>query len=197
MSLENFLKKHGLDVTILININEDLYSTYLCIYKSTPVNIKLYTDMSDETNEGQVLELFNELGIIDYNHLLLDIHTDGDEFLILGEYKNIFRIIVYEFEVGYVLHRTDKLTQKLINDIKEQLDKIHNLGFVYGDLRKENILINTEGKAVLIDFGRTYRDPNIISEISAEDYPPMEYMIENEEIDTIEDENKSFERLRR
>ena len=49
---------------------------------------------------------------------------------------------------------------------------------------------------MLIYFGRTYRDSNVVSDINAEDYPPMDYMIDEYEVDTIEDEKEYLKKFR-
>jgi serine/threonine protein kinase len=44
-------------------------------------------------------------------------------------------------------------TRFLIGEIVSALESIHNAGFVYGDLKPENIVLTTSGHAKLTDFG--------------------------------------------
>ncbi len=44
-------------------------------------------------------------------------------------------------------------TRFLIGEVVAALSSIHDAGFVYGDLKPENIVLTTSGHAKLADFG--------------------------------------------
>jgi len=52
----------------------------------------------------------------------------------------------YEFQVGAVP------TQESINQLREGLAALHQAGFVHGDVREANILVEKGGHARLVDF---------------------------------------------
>ena len=64
----------------------------------------------------------------------------------------------YEFNhfvVGFSLCGSvpKRLTQEQKDFLVETLNMVHDRGFLHGDIRKENILVDESGRAYLIDFG--------------------------------------------
>ena len=47
------------------------------------------------------------------------------------------------------------IPQNIKNKVKNVVAKMHNKGVIHGDLHKNNILIGNNGKAYLIDFGKS------------------------------------------
>ena len=63
---------------------------------------------------------------------------------------------------------------KYIKDISETLNYIHNLGFIYCDLKLENIIITKYG-AKIVDFGQVRKkNCNSITQITTPSYLPIE-----------------------
>ena len=71
------------------------------------------------------------------------------------------------------------------------MNEIHRLGLIHGDVRLPNIIIRTDGRYVLIDYGRTFSENWNQSGL----FPPMKYLIdETNDIPTKQDD---FNELRR
>jgi serine/threonine protein kinase len=63
---------------------------------------------------------------------------------------------------------------KYIKDISETLNYIHNLGYIYCDLKIENIIITNNG-AKIVDFGQVRKkNSNIPKQITTPSYLPIE-----------------------
>jgi serine/threonine protein kinase len=67
-----------------------------------------------------------------------------------------FWMVVMEFVEGNTLLQLKDKNRKVPQSFREELEAavqwLHNHGFVFGDLRAQNIMINSEGKVKLIDF---------------------------------------------
>ncbi len=94
--------------------------------------------------------------------------------------------MVMEFVEGRTLHRVvkaqgplgDKLVLHYLQQIGQALSKVHQQGFVHRDVKPTNILVTTEGKATLIDFGSvwTIGEPAPKKTLTPGFAPPEQYI---------------------
>ncbi len=91
-----------------------------------------------------------------------------------GEKMMVHQSILMENIEGHTPERGE-LTPEHKEQLEEQLEKIHRLGIVHGDVRRENIIIKNDGTAFLIDYGLSY------SVCSPKLLPPMPCLLEDSE----------------
>lgn len=162
-------------------IGRDLYTTFKGQYMGIPVVIKFFTEVSDNNNEYEILEYLHK-----YNGFpkpYFQVTIDNKSVVINTDMKidNVYKVIVYEYIEGIPIDRKEFDKKKVIYDIQKQLLKIHKLGLVYGDIKKDNILKLPDGTYCLIDFGRTFSIIDI-------KFPPMKYMLEDNEVPSQKDD---------
>ena len=173
-------------------LNDDLYTTFKGFYEDKPCMVKFFSnEKSDQNNETEIMQYLKQ-------HSKLSMLYPTVYFsILLGEskdysirckksghlIKNVYRIICYE----YIEPETPVFDfQQCSKDITLQLTDLHSHGFVYGDVRVGNIIFSKPfGKYQLIDFGRSFS-------ISDKNYPPMTYMIDENEIPTQADDFKQL-----
>lgn len=183
------------DIEYISLLKNDLYTTFKGTWKGKPAIIKFFHERSDPNNEYDFLEFwkvsFPNDRILRIPQLYCRITLDNEDITITLEREiymgNVYQVIVYEYIEGEVINTKNIDKVKLATDIREQLLEIHRLGFVYADLGVSNILY-TEGRYVLIDFGRVFslEDPK---------FPPMQYMIDDEDVPTQEDDLSRLEEI--
>lgn len=106
-----------------------------------------------------------------------------DEINVGGDYyDDVCKVICYEY-----LEETDEIeTARKLSDIEEQLNDMHNLGIIHGDVRNDNIIAS--GRFLLIDYGRSFS-------IDHTPFPPMEFMVDEDDFPTIDTDNESLQRI--
>jgi serine/threonine protein kinase len=62
------------------------------------------------------------------------------------------RMVVMEPIDGETLDMANQIPPTLMDQIRHALDILHDQGYVFGDLRPQNIMITTNGQVELIDF---------------------------------------------
>jgi len=194
------------DVQFVRLLGNDLYMTYECIINDTKCVVKFFTDKSDDNNETEVMAYlrsnsskpwlypvpyFSLRGIDEYTIILADSEEPN---IITG----IFRVICYQYIDGETVKNfpicgekdTECLCEKMKSDVLEHLEDIHSFGFVFVDVREDNILHRADdGRYQLIDFGRVFH-------IIDEQFPPMEYMINDIRCDvSLPTQEEDFERV--
>lgn len=190
----------SLPFTFDVLLNDDLYTTYLGTYQNKKVVIKVFTEVSDQNNEYEVLEYLQEhrdgVSRTAFPQPYLKISFSEEMYDELPEsfwelpsnHENIYQIIVYEYmegeTLGEIIKRLksiNKLEQylhldvlRMVEDISEVLKELHRLGLTYGDLHLDNILRRFDGSFTLIDYGRTF-GTTFLRDV----FPLIEYMKED------------------
>ena len=173
-------------------LGDDLYTTFKGQYMNHPVVIKFFTDVSDQNNEYEVLDYLQKHS--QKNHLFpkpyFQVEFNSENLTISVGPENqsmnindVYKVIVYEYLEGFTLCETNYDKNQVFSDIQIQLYELHRLGFVYADLKKDNIIKRPHGQYNLIDFGRTFS-------LNDQKFPPMEYMIDDNEIPNQDDDFK-------
>jgi len=149
-------------------ISEGAFGTvYLDEYEGKKVVVKVMDKTAPEagvqfTNEVEAFKTlqqgnFHHENIVrmfgskeDENHyyIYLEYLEGGDLFEFLSERRNYFL-------------ENPKIFIKLVKSLSAALYHIHKNGLVYGDLKLENIVLDTEGNFKLVDFGLTNK-PNFL-----------------------------------
>ncbi len=165
-------------------LGQDLYVTFKGQWKGKDAVIKFFFfSVSDENNEYEFMELMQGKNGVPIPYYKINLNYE-DIIVSLDreiEINGVYKIIVYEFIEGEEVTKGINNKDKLLSDIIEQLTEIHRLGFVYGDMRLANIIKTKEEKYCLRDYGRTFS-------LKDTKYPPMKYMIDEEEVPTREDD---------
>lgn len=178
---DNFSMQKDIEYERLLN--NDLYATFKGKFCGKDAIIKVFHEMSDNNNEYEFLEFMKNNGVQGFPRPFLKMNFNYKTMKILSvTLKQVYKIIVYEYIEG---EHAKNISE---NDIKEQLAEIHKWGFIYGDINYGNIICTKNGNFCLIDFGRTFS-------ISDPKFPPMEYMIEDEEIPTQQDDLNDLKEL--
>lgn len=100
-------------------------------------------------NEARMLASFNSIaGII----WVKDFFYANSTAYIIMEYVEGINVKEYVRQNGKM--RSDKVLE-IMRPILLSLEKIHHLGVIHRDISPENIVINQEGNAYLVDFGIT------------------------------------------
>jgi tRNA A-37 threonylcarbamoyl transferase component Bud32 len=84
-------------------------------------------------------------------------------------------VIVYEYIEGMTIDfkaLSPEEKVKMKTEVKEQLDELHRLGLVHGDVRGPNIIL-TPNRFLLIDYGRTYSLDGT--------FPALDFMVTQED----------------
>lgn len=173
-----------LDLIHLNLLGNDLYLTFRARYQDCDVIAKYFTDASDNNNEYKVLTFLQTIPERDrfpkpvFQEQLsgeITITYENDKIITVDAYK----VIVYQYLPGNNLQFPlgDEEIMNCRRDIVDQLKILHKYQLVYGDVNTNNI-IYWKGKYCLIDYGRCFSLVNT-------DMPPLEYMIEDETIPTM------------
>lgn len=187
-------------------LKNDLYATFKGVLNMTDafgvetkknVVVKFFTESSDANNEYEFLQLMK--GDERYPQPYYKIEGNWKSITVnFGNYdnvkmKNVFKIIVYEYIEGASFQHRWLISSlhdinKIISDISKYIEHIHGLGFIYADIRLQNIVMTPSGNYQLIDFGRIFseKDPR---------FPPMDYMIDDE-IPTMKDDISALEKIK-
>jgi serine/threonine protein kinase len=62
------------------------------------------------------------------------------------------RMVVMEYIEGETLDNVTQISPRVIGEIRHALDLLHRQGYVFGDLRRPNVMITDNGEVKLIDF---------------------------------------------
>ena len=83
------------------------------------------------------------------------------DFLKIGG-KEIQYIVMkkYDKNLSKVQIKTQDDLIKFALELAEIIDNVHKNGIIHRDIKPENIMVNSNGKIILTDFGIAYYDPN-------------------------------------
>lgn len=126
--------------------------------------LKISTDLHSITKESNMLDRFNDLDCIPK---VIDI----DDYEIMGE---TYYFIVLEYINGETLkeyirkHRINiKKLLGIIIVVGEMISKFHKKGYVFGDLKPENIMIDKVNKKIkIIDLGGVVKTGSSLREFT-------------------------------
>ncbi|KAG0697439.1 hypothetical protein DFH29DRAFT_946507 [Suillus ampliporus] len=62
------------------------------------------------------------------------------------------QMVVMEYVDGMTVHRAPQLPSNFCKELTKAIEYCHRKGFVFGDLRKPNVMITQDDKVQLIDF---------------------------------------------
>lgn len=137
--------------------------------------------LSFET-EGQLLASISLPGVVG----IYDSFRENSTAYMVIEYINGQNLKEYQKTKGGKLEETELL--KLLEPAVRTIAKIHETGIIHRDLSPDNMMRNTEGKIVLIDFGAAiFRDEIFQSErkrftaVLKKGYAPVELYDTHEE----------------
>lgn len=179
------------------NLNVDLYATFKGSLDNKEVIIKFFFDASDKNNEFEVLDFLNNKNpIFPRPYVCItapkyESYTIESKDSLTGwkQLDSVWQIIIYEYIPGIpISHVLNVDKSKLYYDIEATLSYMHSLGLIYGDIRPDNIIQTPDLHYRLIDYGRTFS--------SDTSFPPMDYMIDDDEIPTMEDDIISLRQIR-
>lgn len=112
--------------------------------------LKISSDMNSITREYENMKRFNSVKVVPRIYEIDD----------YKKYGEIFHFFILEYIEGYNLKEVMKMKNFYIRDIMiilivilKNLKLIYDLGYVYGDIKLENIMIDKNKKIYLIDFG--------------------------------------------
>lgn len=72
---------------------------------------------------------------------------------VVGHWNVIVHELVDALPIDIVLQENPNMSETVIKNAKELCNKMHKLGYVHGDLRTPNILVNNKsGRVWLVDF---------------------------------------------
>jgi len=125
--------------------------------------MKCYLEKDIESNEYQALEYFQKTSSracsypkpYAYDHTIRIVNIEGSDYIV---YKTLF----YEFipgTSGTSVTRDFDLTRAK-KDLFNHLNDLHSMGFVHGDIKRDNILRKNDGTFVLIDYGSCFNASN-------------------------------------
>ncbi|KAG0697260.1 hypothetical protein DFH29DRAFT_946970 [Suillus ampliporus] len=71
------------------------------------------------------------------------------------------RMVVMEYVDGMTAHSALQLPPSFHQELMKVIEYCHDKGFVFGDLRKPNVMITKDGKVQLIDFDWAGREGKV------------------------------------
>jgi serine/threonine protein kinase len=173
-------------------LGDDLYTSFKAKLNEKEVVVKFFHECSDENSEFEILEFFQKNSAQPelFPRPYFQLKEYYEELTILETtMEDVYKVIVYQFIDGIVLNKLMELSesekQQMQKDLTQHLAEIHRLGLVYGDIRIDNLIKDSNNRYLLIDYGRTF----------GLEFPPMEYMIDNEEIPTQQDDIEALNRI--
>jgi len=171
-------------ITLEKFLNEDLYTTYKGKLDNVDVIMKLYGEYSDANNEIEVLNYLQKhaptkfpipYASILYPKLNIDTYIE--------------KLIIYQYIEGEELNKSSIINKVILkNDIMKQIEVLHKLNLVFGDIRIENIIKLNSNHYYLIDYGRVFS-------LIDKKFPPMNYMIEEDIIPSQEDDINNLNKI--
>lgn len=184
-------------------LRSDLYITLLVeTQNGDKWVLKLYDDCSDDNNEYEVITFLYNTPVPEEYKLYLRfpkplMKVDLSEISDLKAIKNIYKLcdlnfdierntnrglpykaIVYEYIEGKPVSSyagKDTLTKDEAKHVYTQLQYMHEHGILHGDVKSDNIIIQPNGIATLIDYGRAFgftRNTRVL-------FPPMKFMLDD------------------
>lgn len=139
-------------------LGEDLYVTFKGQWKGKDAVIKFFFYASDENNEYEFMELMQGKNGVPLPYCKVNLNCE--DIIVHLNHKirinDVYKVLVYEYIEGEIFIKYSWNKDKFLSDIKEQLLELHGLGFVYGDMKLQNVIKTKEGKYRLIDYGRTF-----------------------------------------
>ena len=128
------------------------------------VAIKQLLASSDQTNYPELIARAEREAQVRIGHPnVVDPIDSGSEN---GEFYIIFPYVEGDDLATYLGRQGKKLTPdeatRIVRDIAEGLSSVHAKGFVHRDMKPQNVLIDPNGRALIVDFGIT-RDTNGVS----------------------------------
>ncbi len=139
---------------------------YLAKNNGQPVAIKISEQSSSITTEVNVLKAFQKVQGANLGPSLLDV----DDW-VMG-YEKKYSFYVMEYLQGYDLHTFIKAKGSewlfiLIIQLLEDLERLHQAGWVFGDLKPENLIVTTRPTRLRwIDVGGTTLQGRAIKEFT-------------------------------
>jgi serine/threonine protein kinase len=175
----------------------DIYMTYKGLYKGIPCVIKFFVDQNFDNNEFEILKYFQRHS----NHpewypipFFINTQINSMVLPVFGTpelVEDIFKIICYEYIQAFDMNGLFNSNKSCI-DLVEHLNDMHKMKFIHSDIKPDNILLDTNLRYRLIDYGNAFSMENTM-------FPPLQYMIDSGEIpnmnDDIGDLNKTIRKL--
>lgn len=154
--------------TIVKQIGMGMIGTvYLCKAKGRLVALKMSTQQMQMTTEVNVLKMLNEVQDSHLGPLLYEV----DDWMAPNRLMYSFYVMEYIPGMPIDMYMKDKGPEwfvVLLVQLLDELEKVHRAGWVFGDLKKEHILIQ-EGPLLVrcIDVGGMTKRGRSIKEYSA------------------------------
>ena len=188
MDVENYLgillTKKGNELFIMKQIGEGATSlVYLCIDKDRKeYAVKLYKNSESYSNEVSRLRSINpskyivklisfgqghlERGYSYFSYKLFNHFSTGQIYYAIFEYLKNGELYNYIFLLKKKF--SEDISRKIFFDLLKAVEACHKSGVTHGDIKLENILLNSNFNLKLIDFGfaKNIKD-GLISEITS------------------------------
>lgn len=124
---------------------------YLASSNNKLVALKISTDSSAIASEVNILKQFQQVP----GHSLGPSFIDVDD---LHYYGTMYHFYVMEYIKGeslseFVLHHGDDFIIVFIIQLLKNLEILHNQGFVFGDLKPDNLIVQSDYQLRLLDVG--------------------------------------------
>lgn len=169
-------------------LSHEVYATY----RTKKGILKLYGENRHFWgSEAEVISILHR-NYPEFPRLIMwDMSEPWEHILPDGEKMMVHQSILMEEIKGHK-PKKGELTPKHKEQLEVQLKKMHRLGIVHGDVRRDNIIIRDEdGTACLIDYGESYSacNPKLL--------PPMPCLLEDgeDEAPTFMDDFRSLQHL--
>ncbi|WP_080871802.1 serine/threonine protein kinase [Oceanobacillus timonensis] len=161
-------KWHQKTYTIIRKIGEGAVgSVYLCTYQGHPVALKVSEQDTAVTVEVNVLKALKKVQGYRLGPSLLDV----DDWT--APNGSVYSFYVMEYMEGQTLGDFIQLKGKkwlgpLMMQLLEDLEQLHQAGWIFGDLKTDNILVESNPPRIrLVDVGGTTRMGRSIKEYTA------------------------------
>ena len=154
--------------TIIRPIGSGMIGTvYLCRNHGKHYALKLGRHPTALVREVTILKQFNKARDQNLGPFLFDV----DDVMIASGQSLPFYVMEYIEGVrleSYVKQHGPRVIGQLLQQLLERLEQIHQMGYVFGDLKNENLLVRSEGVPVLrlIDVGGVTKQGQSVKEYS-------------------------------
>ncbi len=154
----------GMEVVHLVRSLDDTEVYRVRMGSGEPAALKIARDKRAEGTLSREAEILEEIGGGDIPALLLDGRLDNRKWIAI-EWRDGISIAAAAQQARSSGDRP-KLHQ-IARKLLEAYCRLHVRGYAHGDIHTGNILVNDEGKIIILDFGRArkitdsdVRDPN-------------------------------------